>query len=80
MTAPSNGEVTSSVRPLAAGCHLPPISISICKHQPVSASGAAMRPQGLMNSTLHDRIHQVNRWTAIKNPSSKFADRDSTTG
>ena len=35
-TAPSNGDVTSSARPLAAGCHVPPISISICQHQPVS--------------------------------------------
>ena len=39
VTVPSNGEVTSSVRPLAAGCHVPPISISICTHQPVSGIG-----------------------------------------
>ena len=39
VTVPSNGEVTSSVRPLAAGCHVPPISISICTHQPVRRVG-----------------------------------------
>ncbi len=41
---PSNGEVTSSVRLLPAGCHLPPISISMCVHQPVSVSGTVTRP------------------------------------
>ena len=39
VTVPSNGEVTSSVRPLAAACHVPPISISICTHQPVRRVG-----------------------------------------
>ena len=44
VTVPSNGEVTSSVRPLAVGCHAPPISISMCLYQPVSVSG---RPSAL---------------------------------
>jgi hypothetical protein len=65
VTVSSNGEVTSSVRPLAAGCHVPPISISICTHQSV---------RGAMNfttlpTTLHDPIDQVNNSLYIKNPS-----------
>jgi hypothetical protein len=32
----------SSARPLAAGCHVPPISMSILEHQPVS--GLKRRP------------------------------------
>ena len=39
VTVPSNGEVTSSVRPLAAACHVPPISIFISAYSPVSGSG-----------------------------------------
>ena len=41
-TVPSNGEVTSSVRPLAAGCHIPPISISMRTYSPVHGSGSCV--------------------------------------
>jgi len=56
MTAPSNGEVTSSARPLAAGCHVPPISISICAPACKCVGGRSPVPTGSMHSTLHDPI------------------------
>ena len=39
VTVPSNGEVTFSVRPFAAACHVPPISIVISAYSPVSGVG-----------------------------------------
>src|SRR5690348_5358600 len=65
VAVPSNGEVTSSVRPLAAACHVPPISIFISVYSPVSGLGS-------MHSTLHDPIHQVNILLSFKNPSFRW--------
>jgi hypothetical protein len=62
---PSNGEVTSSVRPLAVACHVPPISIFISAYSPVSGLGS-------MHSTLHDLIHQVNSLSSVKNSSFRW--------